>query len=681
LPKGARKLWLWLFLVALIAGSTGTAPAFADAAPPTPAAGAGTGLFSLDTDREAMAPLDGKWRFHPGDDPRWASPAFDDSGWALLDSSTPWSEQGYPGMGGYAWYRFRVVLPPGEKQYAIGLSAIMTGFEIYEDGQLIGSAGAIQPAVLPSTDFNFHAFPLPAGDPAHAKTVVVALRIWHAPLWASYEGGGPQQGGHVAGLANRVAAEARHAFGLHKLIFVDLYAYSIAAAMIAITIFGLYFFRPKETEYLWFAVVLLAQASDAALNILHQIYWVLPIPIFDLLDAIFIAVAQVGLMFFLTGVMRLPRNLLWKTLVAFAVLSPVFVTLYVPGWISVPASAILTVLFVLPSSLWMLAVLVRNAIRGELTARLLLLPVFAFEGLYVADNIVVALYQSGVQINPQLFESAWITAPFSVHPNVLANLIFLLAMLGFLIRRFTIAHLREERLEGTLEAARQVQRLLVPESTPAIPGFRVECVYRPAELVGGDFFQIVPLPDGELFLVIGDVAGKGLPAAMMVSMVLGSLRSEMAYSTNPAILLAAMNEQLVGRTLSALTTCLCATISQSGRMQIATAGHMAPYCNGVELELPGALPLGMISGAGYDLAEFQLKPDDRLVFLSDGVPEAGSKNGRMLGFDGTLALSSKPAEEIARTAIELGQEDDITVVTVELCPCPQGPTLTVASQP
>ena len=98
---------------------------------------------------------------------------------------------------------------------------------------------------------------------------------------------------------------------------------------------------------------------------------------------------------------------------------------------------------------------------------------------------------------------------------------------------------------------------------------------------------------------------------------------------------------------------------------LANAGHIPPYRNGVELTMPGALPLGMLASLTYDLVATQLMPGDRLTFVSDGVVEAQSKSGELFGFDRTQTLSVRSAREIADTANRFGQVDDITVVTIE----------------
>jgi serine phosphatase RsbU (regulator of sigma subunit) len=161
------------------------------------------------------------------------------------------------------------------------------------------------------------------------------------------------------------------------------------------------------------------------------------------------------------------------------------------------------------------------------------------------------------------------------------------------------------------------------------------------------------------------VSGKGLPAAMMVSVLVGAIRAEAAHSADPAALLRSLNDRVMGRSQSGFTTCLAAHISAQGRLTLANAGHLPPYLNGRELYLPGSLPLGILPESRYDSVVFDLLPGDRLTFVSDGVVEAQTKSGELFGFDRTCSISGSPATVIAETARLFGQCDDITVVTVE----------------
>jgi len=223
---------------------------------------------------------------------------------------------------------------------------------------------------------------------------------------------------------------------------------------------------------------------------------------------------------------------------------------------------------------------------------------------------------------------------------------------------------RQAVLEGELEAAREVQQVILPDQIEIIPGFSIESAYEPAQQVGGDFFQIVPAGDGGLLLVLGDVAGKGLPAAMLVSVMVGAIRAAAEYTHAPDELLASLNERLIGRSRGGFSTALAAYVAGNGQVTIANAGHLSPYRDGVEMELPGALPLGILSGARYETVRFTLAPGSRLTFYSDGVIEAQDQQGELLGFERGRALSTEPAAEIVQAAKDFGQSDDITVVAI-----------------
>jgi hypothetical protein len=96
--------------------------------------------FNFDRDREPIISLNGVWRFHPGDDPDgklgWAKPDFDDSSWPLLRSNTGWGEQGYKGYSGFAWYRFKVLLPNEQRRWAISLPQLLTSYQVFVGGQV-----------------------------------------------------------------------------------------------------------------------------------------------------------------------------------------------------------------------------------------------------------------------------------------------------------------------------------------------------------------------------------------------------------------------------------------------------------------------------------------------------------------------------------------------------------------
>jgi sigma-B regulation protein RsbU (phosphoserine phosphatase) len=250
-------------------------------------------------------------------------------------------------------------------------------------------------------------------------------------------------------------------------------------------------------------------------------------------------------------------------------------------------------------------------------------------------------------------------------PGPAAGTIFIFALLLFLIRRFSFARQEETRLSTEFESARTIQSLLIPAKPPVTPGFAIDSVYLPASEVGGDFFQIMPANDGSLLVVVGDVSGKGLKAAMTVSAIIGALRG--CAVRKPAEVLTYLNCVLQGQ-ITGFVTCTVALISADSSMSLANAGNLAPYCNGEELAVESGLPLGIAADSDYSETSFQLNPGDHLAFLSDGVVEATNEHRELFGFDRTRAISNRSASTIAEIAKKFGQQDDITVLTIALAP-------------
>jgi hypothetical protein len=255
-----------------------------------------------------------------------------------------------------------------------------------------------------------------------------------------------------------------------------------------------------------------------------------------------------------------------------------------------------------------------------------------------------------------------------LQPIDLANLTFLFAMAFVMFFRFMRVSREQARSAAELDAAREIQQRLVPAALPIVPGFSIEAAYVPAEEVGGDFYQVLSQPDCSTLIVVGDVSGKGLKAAMTGALAIGALRTLSTECFPPAVFLARLNQQLVYSQESGFVTCICARIRADGEVTVANAGHLAPYRNGAEVEIESGLPLGILSGAEYEESTLHLNPEDRLTFLSDGVLEARNAGGELFGFDRTRALSAQSAGQIAAAAQEFGQEDDITVLTVRFAP-------------
>jgi len=247
-----------------------------------------------------------------------------------------------------------------------------------------------------------------------------------------------------------------------------------------------------------------------------------------------------------------------------------------------------------------------------------------------------------------------------IHFASIADFAGILVIVLIIFVRFLRIQRDQERASSELEAARSVQELMIPQEKLATPGFEVESVYNPATEVGGDFFHLQTIGDGGLLVVIGDVAGKGLKAAMNVSMLMGALRKTTEQS--PAKILESLNRVLAGS--DSFTTCQAALFGANGELTIANAGHIPPYLNSQEVELPGGLPIGVLPENSYVEVHLYLHPGDRLLLVSDGVVEARKPSGELFGFDRVHNLSNQTAFYVAEAAREFGQEDDITVLTV-----------------
>jgi serine phosphatase RsbU (regulator of sigma subunit) len=240
----------------------------------------------------------------------------------------------------------------------------------------------------------------------------------------------------------------------------------------------------------------------------------------------------------------------------------------------------------------------------------------------------------------------------------------LFAVMGIVVLRFARSRHEEDQWKSEREAARAVQQVLIPQQIPAVGGFRIESVYKPAGEVGGDFFQILPDSHGGVLMVIGDVSGKGMPAAVTVSLLVGTVRTLAHYTQRPGEILAAMNQRMLARSNGGFTTCMVGHIDAEGAVAAANAGHISPYVDGKEVTIDNGLPLGLAAESKYAESRFQLERNSQMALVTDGVVEARNAVGELFGFERTAAIASESGESIAQRAQEFGQEDDITVVTL-----------------
>jgi len=149
------------------------------------------------------------------------------------------------------------------------------------------------------------------------------------------------------------------------------------------------------------------------------------------------------------------------------------------------------------------------------------------------------------------------------------------------------------------------------------------------------------------------------------TLAVGALRSIADEDIGPAEMLKRLNSVLLRSQKRGFITCLCMIVTSSGQVTLANAGHLSPYLDGEELPVASGLPLGILADLEVEQASFFLPAKARLTLMSDGVVEARSDTGELYGFERTSRISSLPARDIAAEANRFGQEDDITVITLD----------------
>jgi len=255
---------------------------------------------------------------------------------------------------------------------------------------------------------------------------------------------------------------------------------------------------------------------------------------------------------------------------------------------------------------------------------------------------------------------------------------------GQLVRQQQAEARTRERFEQELEVARLIQQNFLPKQLPDLPGWEVAALYRPAREVGGDFYDVIPLPDGQVGFVVGDVTDKGVPAALVMAATRSVLRASAQRLVDPSAVLERVNEHLCpDMPAKMFVTCLYGVLDPlTGRFRFANAGHDLPYVKtaegSVELRARG-MPLGLMTGMVYEEKETVLERGDSLLLHSDGVVEAHDADGAMFGFPrlkeavatypGGGELIDRVLEDLrAHTGPEAEQEDDITMVTLARSP-------------
>jgi hypothetical protein len=611
-----------------------------------------------------------QWQMHVGDNPQCAQ--IDPTGCALqplvFDASSGRHNQ---------WQRIEVTLP-AELQSAPQLGLLIQGdypvYEVFIDGQPIGGSGSLATRQGPQYSGKIFSFPSSLARQGYLVIVIHSLGILTAIRMNGFEPAiAPLD--RIEFVRDQDTLNYLSSSWLHYLCYTAMFG----AGFVFLLLFSV---NTRLHEYFWLGARLCTLpmfrlGELAAVVNLSMPAW-LALAIYSIFNA-------TGAFFSIQFIFSFLGRPVPKTFRAIQLLNGLFVVwlLLLLPW---PPSVFFPLAKIIESQY-----LYNAAMTGMLLSALsfLFLVLFCFKSKLPemrwigAAALLFAVEESNRMVSrmglPSLTQDIFWHG-VDIDLRGLSNLLFAIVMLIAMTFRLRRIQNRNREVEQEMAAARGVQQILIPDQLPSIPGLKIESAYLPAQDVGGDFFQILPIPESadpakpSAFIVLGDVSGKGLKAAMTVSMIVGTLRAFAETHRSPGELLAGLNRRLHGR-MEGFATCLVLMIEPSGKVTLANAGHPNPYFNGVEIHTEANLPLGLAPEIRYGEITLQLPLDQLCTLVTDGVIEAASFTTRELfGFDRTMAISTQSASSIAEAARAFGlgapQADDITVLSIARAPNP-----------
>lgn len=304
--------------------------------------------------------------------------------------------------------------------------------------------------------------------------------------------------------------------------------------------------------------------------------------------------------------------------------------------------------------------------------------------LDVRSELAVPMTVKGRLVGVLDLESTRYDAFTSQHGQTLSTLGAAMAIALENARLYEQLRKDEERLEQDLSTAREIQKQLLPKTSPWIPGLRVAVGYEPARHLGGDFYDFLPCCEGQMALAVGDVSGKSTSAALYGSLAVGMLREQAERSgMHAADILANMNTKLHQLKIdNRFVAMLFAFFDKDSRsLTLANSGLPRPYLlrdwSVHQIDVVG-MPLGMFPARTYDEITLQLRPRDMVVIYTDGINESLNADGEELGAEGLQKLLRRlaggPAREVAdgimdavhRYSGDTEPSDDRTVVVLKV---------------
>ncbi len=256
------------------------------------------------------------------------------------------------------------------------------------------------------------------------------------------------------------------------------------------------------------------------------------------------------------------------------------------------------------------------------------------------------------------------------------------ASLSYDNARLLVSRMEKEKQDSEMSIARGVQQALLPEEMPAPPGYEFFASYEAAQAVGGDYFDVIQLNDRQICLTFGDVAGKGVPASLVMSRLSSVVQSTMQFVTDAVDAVARINNHMCNRAVEGrfVTFVLVIIDLKAHKIQVVNAGHMSPIirrADGTVEEFPEdsiGVPIGVLEDFPYQAQTRTLSTGDTVVIYTDGVSEAMNHDSELYGLDrlreyiaqnspGPSELGGQILSDVKRHADGRPQNDDITLMS------------------
>ncbi len=643
------------------------------------------------------------WKYHPGDNPEWADPAFDDTGWESTSTELSLNEIPSSGWEGIGWFRLHLSVPDEQLWHtplALHVAYHAGASEVYLDGELIYTFGKVgnrkeeeesywerNPQVISFSGKTDHVIAVRYSNfSSYQLTPTLGFLLQIGPLNSG-----------IKGRVNIVRSGTTL-----QMVWTAILIFMMLQHLL------LFFFYPRARENLYFAlstgsigvfVFLISQFFLVATGVTETLY------LLRLLVCVYVLMFLSGMLFLYTIFYPKLPKLFWFFLVG-------WVLILCFGLFSLRTGFPLFSQGELQSTIEVAGVVFASSINlGLAIICCFLFAMLTF--LEMARMIIVAIFKKK--------DGAWIFGLGSLMPIILPVVFaFLVSYTGFveninwqfstlaitlaplfsmsvyLARDFSRIHRKLEtevlerqllEVENTrkteeLEEARQLQMSMLPQAAPQLPNLDVAFEMRPATEVGGDYYDYNIRDDEQLTLAIGDATGHGMNAGLVVSAVKSLFKTSAPEAGNLETL-ERISQGIKSMNLKRLYMAMVLATFDNNRLTLAGAG-MPPALiyradeDLVEEILLEGMPLGGFIGAERQEAPFDLQSGDTILLMSDGLPEMLNPENEMLDYPKTKELFEEVADQSPKAIIDhlfnasmswadgAPQADDVTLVVIKV---------------